>query len=159
MCTGCPANLTSCRGGTAAGELRLDYRPHARWGALAAPCGRPDNNAYDGTRPVIAEDSSYAQFWVAWSAAEPTEAHTDYTNNMSSYLQAIEQAVDVCVAEGLKVELVFWHCPDWASVSGKSGGVRPKDDYRAAFAGRMARHFKGRVHAYQLAHEANLGPS
>ena len=32
----------------------------------------------------------------------------------------------------------------------------PKDDYRAAFAGRMARHFKGRVHAYQLAHEANL---
>ena len=124
-----------------------------RWQPFA---GRPANNAYDGTRLVIAEDSSYAQFWVAWSATEPTEAHTDYANNMSSYLRAIEQAVDICVAEGLKVELVFWHCPAWASVSGKSGGVRPKDDYRAAFAARMARHFKGRVHAYQLAHEANL---
>ena len=118
--------------------------------------GRPVNNAYDAARPVIAEDSSYAQFWVDWNASEPTEAHTDYRNNMSSHLQAIEQAVDLCVAQGLKVELVFWHCPAWASVSGKAGGVRPKDGYRAAFLERIARHFKGRVHAYQLAHEANL---
>jgi hypothetical protein len=118
--------------------------------------GRPDNNAYDATRPVIAEDSSYAQFWVAWTASEPTEAHTDYVNNMSVYLKTIEQAVDACVAEGLKVEFVFWHCPAWASVSGKAGGVRPKDGYRAAFMRRIATHFKGRVHAYQLAHEANL---
>ena len=34
-----------------------------RWQPFA---GRPANNAYDGTRPVIAEDNSYAQFWVAW---------------------------------------------------------------------------------------------
>lgn len=124
-----------------------------RWQPFA---GRPQNNAYDATRPVISEDSSYAQFWVAWSSSEPTEAHTDYANNMSPYLKSIEAAVDACVAEGLKVELVLWHCPAWASVSGKSGGVRPKDDYRAAFVRRLATHFKGRVHAYQLAHEANL---
>ena len=124
-----------------------------RWQPFA---GRPMNNAYDATRPVISEDSSYAQFWVAWSSSEPTEAHTDYANRMSTYLKTIEQAVDACVAEGLKVELVFWHCPAWASVSGLSGGVRPKDGYRAAFVRRVATHFKGRVHAYQLAHEANL---
>ena len=124
-----------------------------RWQPFA---GRPMNNAYDATRPVISEDSSYAQFWVAWSSSEPTEAHTDYATHMSTYLKTIEQAVDACVAEGLKVELVFWHCPAWASVSGLSGGVRPKDGYRAAFVRRVATHFKGRVHAYQLAHEANL---
>ena len=141
-------------------DVSSDYEwttDHMQVGVRWQPfSGRPGNNAYDATRPVIAEDSSYAQFWVAWSASEPTEAHTDYENNMSGYLKTIEQAVDACVAEGLKVELVFWHCPAWASVSGKAGGVRPKEDYRAAFVRRMATHFKGRVHAYQLAHEANL---
>jgi len=129
---------------------------HLQVGVRWQPFGRPLNDAYDATRPVIAEDSSYVQFWVAWSASEPTEAHTDYENNMSGYLKTIERAVDACVAEGLKVEFVFWHCPAWASVSGKGGGVRPKENYRAAFVRRIATHFKGRVHAYQLAHEANL---
>ena len=49
--------------------------------------GRPKNNAFDATRAVIAKDSSYAQFWVAWSAMEPTEAHTDYAKNPSDYLK------------------------------------------------------------------------
>ena len=129
---------------------------HLQVGVRWQPFGRPLNDAYDATRPVIAEDSSYVQFWVAWSASEPTEAHTDYENNMSGYLKTIERAVDACVAEGLKVEFVFWHCPAWASVSGKGGGVRPKENYRADFVRRIATHFKGRVHAYQLAHEANL---
>jgi hypothetical protein len=118
--------------------------------------GRPKNNAYDATRPVIAEDSSYAQFWVSWNASEPTEAHTDYAHKLSAYLRTIEAAVDACVAEDLKVEFVFWHCPGWASVSGNSGGWKPKEDQFQAFATRIARYFKGRVHAYQLYHEANL---
>ena len=33
--------------------------------------GRPGNNAYDAQRPVIAQDSSYVQFWMAWPALEP----------------------------------------------------------------------------------------
>ena len=118
--------------------------------------GRPENNAYDAARPVISKYSSYAQFWVAWSASEPTEESTDYANNMSTYLQTIEQSVDACIAEGLKVEFVFWHCPAWAALNGKAGGVRAKDGLYAAFVERIARHFKGKVHAYQLAHEANL---
>jgi len=118
--------------------------------------GRPENNAYDAARPVIAVDSSYAQFWVSWNATEPTEANRDYLNKPSSYLQTIEAAVDACVAQGLKVELVFWHCPAWASESGKAGGWRPKVDHYNGFVTRMATHFKGRVHAYQLYHEANV---
>ena len=118
--------------------------------------GRPENNAYDATRPILSKYSSYAQFWVAWSASEPTQKSTDYTKHMSNYLQTIEEAVDACNAEGLKVEFVFWHCPAWASESGESGGWKPKKDHYSAFTTRIARHFKGRVHAYQLAHEANL---
>ena len=118
--------------------------------------GRPENNAYDAARPVIAEDSSYAQFWVSWGGVEPTEANKDYENNRSGYLAAIEAAVDACVARGLKVELVLWHCPAWASESGNAGPWKAKAGEYAKFTARLARHFKGRVHAYQMYHEANL---
>ena len=118
--------------------------------------GRPQNNAYDSTRPVIANDSSYVQFWASWGAMEPTRAHTDYKKNPSPGLQTIERAVDVCNSKGLKVEFVFFHCPAWASESGKGGGFKPKKDLFGGYVKRIASHFKGRVHAYQLSHEANL---
>lgn len=118
--------------------------------------GRPQANAYDATRPVIATDSSYVQFWASWAALEPTLAHTDYAKNPSPGLLAIERAVDACNRRGLKVELVFFHCPAWASESGRAGGFKPKDGLFEGYARRMATHFKGRVHAWQLSHEANL---
>ena len=124
-----------------------------RWQPFVA---RNEINAYDATRPVIAEDSSYAQFWVSWKAAESAAANTNYATNMSTYLADIERAVDVCVAEGLQVEFVFWHCPEWASESGHGGGVKSKPNHYRDFVTRIARHFKGRVGAYQLQHEANL---
>jgi len=118
--------------------------------------GRPEANAYDATRPIVANDSSYAQFWVSWAAAEPTPAHTDYAKNLSPSLREIEKAVDVCLAEGLKVEFVFFHCPAWASESGHAGGFKPKANLFEGYVKRIATYFKGRVHAYQLSHEANL---
>ncbi len=118
--------------------------------------GRPKNNAYDATRPVFTQDSSYVHFWVSWPGIEPTPAHRDYTKRPSPLLQTIEAAVDACVAARLKVEFVLLHCPGWASVSGQSGGWKPKPDHFGEFVTRIARHFKGRVHSYQLYHEANL---
>lgn len=115
-----------------------------RWQPFA---GFPANNAYDAKRSVIAQESGYAQFWVNWSAVEPEEKNTNYAHHMSPELRAIEQAVDACVARGLKVELVFWHCPAWASASGQAGGWKPKPDEFKKFATRMARHFKNRVDA------------
>ena len=29
---------------------------------------------YDANRPLISKHSSYAQFWVSWSAVEPTKS-------------------------------------------------------------------------------------
>jgi hypothetical protein len=118
--------------------------------------GRPENNAFDLARPVITEESSYVQFWMAWSALEPSPANTDYDRNPSAYLRTMDQAVDGCKALGLKVEFVFFHCPAWASASGEAGGHRPKDGLFPEFVERIARHFKDRVDAYQLSHEVNL---
>lgn len=118
--------------------------------------GFPKYNAADSQRPVIAQNSSYAQFWINWHAAEPDVKNTDYKNHLSSYLVTIEQAVDACIAKGLKVEFVHWHTPAWASVNGEAGSQRSKPGLYKEFVTRLATHFKGRVHAYQLSHEANL---
>ena len=129
---------------------------HMHIGVRWQPFGLVGCDTYDAKRPLISEHSSYAQFWVSWNAAEPTKSHTDYKKNISGYLKAIENAVDACVARGVKTELVMWHCPGWASESGKAGAWKPRVGEYPAFAERMARHFKGRVDAFQLYHEVNL---
>ena len=129
---------------------------HMHVGVRWQPFGLKGCDEYDANRPLISEHSSYAQFWVNWNATEPTEKHTDYKKNMSGYLKAIDHAVNLCVERGVKVELVTWHCPAWASGSGKAGAWRPKAGKYAEFAIRLAKHFKGRAGAYQLYHEVNL---
>ena len=63
---------------------------------------------------------------------------------------------NLCVERGVKVEFVMWHTPRWASTSGEGGPWRPRPGLHAEFVTRMAKHFKGRVDAYQLYHEVNL---
>lgn len=129
---------------------------HMHVGVRWQPFGLNGCDMYDAGRPIISEHSSYAQFWVSWSAVEPTADHTDYKNNISGYLKGIENAVDACVARGVKTELVMWHCPGWATESGKSGGWKPREGEYPKFCERMAKYFKGRVDAFQLYHEVNL---
>ena len=129
---------------------------HMHVGVRWQPFGLPGCELYDANRPLIAKQSSYAQFWVSWNAIEPTEKNTDYENHMSGQLRAIDHAVNLCVERGLKVEFVMWHTPAWASESGKGGAWRPKPGLHAEFATRIAKYFKGRVDAYQMYHEVNL---
>ncbi len=129
---------------------------HMHVGVRWQPFGLPGCELYDANRPLLSEHSSYAQFWVSWAAVEPTVKNTDYVNHMSGQLKALEHAVNLCRERGVKVELVMWHAPAWASVSGKAGPWRPKPGYHAEFVTRMAKHFKGRAGAYQLYHEVNL---
>ena len=151
----------STEGATPDSSSAPDYRwttDHMHVGVRWQPFGgMPECNAYDYfERDVISQDSSYAQFWVAWPAIEPSEAHTDYAKHATSELKAIANAIDLCKAGGKKVELVFYHVPAWASASGIGGGERPKEGYFPDFMTRIATYFKGRVDAYQLSHEANL---
>ena len=99
------------------------------WEFDGNPLVLPGCELYDANRPLIAEHSSFAQFWVSWNAVEPKEINTDYEKHMSGQLRTIEHAVDLCVERGVKVEFVMWHTPSWASVSGKGGASRPKMDY------------------------------
>ena len=129
---------------------------HLQIGVRWQPFGLPGCELYDANRPLISKHSSYAQFWVSWNAVEPDKKNTDYKNHMSGHLQSIENAVNLCIERGVKVEFVMWHTPRWASVSGNAGPWRPKTGLHAEFVTRMAEHFKGRVDAYQLYHEVNL---
>ena len=129
---------------------------HMHIGVRWQPFGLEKCEIYDANRPLIKDHSSYAQFWVSWAAAEPNPANTDYKNNLSGYLKAIDHAVNLCVERGVHAELVMWHCPAWASENGKGGAWKPKVGEYPKFVTRMAKHFKGRVGAYQLYHEVNL---
>ncbi len=129
---------------------------HMHVGVRWQPFGLPGCELYDANRPLISEHSSYAQFWVSWNAVEPNKINTDYINHMSGQLQALNNAVDLCVEKGVKVEFVMWHTPQWASESGKGGPWRPKPGLHAEFVTRIAKFFKGRVDAFQLYHEVNL---
>lgn len=140
-------------------EKKADYvwtPDHMHVGVRWQPLTRAAHNAYDATRPVIAKDSSYAQFWVSWAAMEPQEKNKDYKNHPSNGLLRMEEAIDICIKRGIKTEFVMIHAPAWATDEGKSGGYKPKDGLYPEYIERIASYFKGRVHAYQLAHEFNL---
>lgn len=128
-------------------HIGVRWQPHA---------GLPELNKTDFQRDVLSVNSSYVQLWVSWSAIEPKVENQNYAENPSGELQNIEQAVDLCHQAGKKVELVFYHCPAWATESGVAGGEQPKEGEYPAFVKRFSTYFKGRVHAYQLYHEANL---
>ena len=111
---------------------------HMQFGVRWQPfAGRPQNNLYDANRPVLSKHSSYAQFWINWAAAEPRENNTNYRAAMSAYLKAIDQAVNLCASRGIKAEFVMWHCPAWASESGKSRTLCPKAGKYAEFVTRL----------------------
>ena len=56
---------------------------HMMVGVRWQPFGIDPSDEYDAARPVIAKDSSYAQFWVSWAQAEPEPENKDYKNHMS----------------------------------------------------------------------------
>ncbi|MEL0099906.1 MAG: hypothetical protein VW907_10150, partial [Opitutae bacterium] len=61
-----------------------------RWQPSAS---RPLNNAYELTRPILAEHSSYVMFWVAWPQIEPNAINCDYQKHPSSGLKMFDQVV------------------------------------------------------------------
>lgn len=129
---------------------------HMHVGVRWQPAGSDLNSiAYDASSPMIAQDSSYATFWVGWNSMEPKEENINYSTKNTSYFRTIEAAVNECVKKNIKVEFVIFGCPAWASISGKAGLEAPKPDMFNAFVTRLATYFKGRVGAYQLHHESN----
>jgi hypothetical protein len=117
---------------------------------------RPLNNAYELTRPILAEHSSYVMFWVAWPQIEPNIQNCDYQKHPSGGLKMFDEVVSAANRDGLFVEFVFYGFPGWAAEVAPNGDKRPKPDHFSGFMKRLATHFKGRVHSWQLGHETNL---
>jgi len=117
---------------------------------------RPLNNAYELTRPILAEHSSYVMFWVAWPQIEPNAKNCDYQKHPSGGLKMFDEVVSAANRDGLFVEFVFFGFPGWAAEVAPNGEKRPKPDHFSGFMKRLATHFKGRVHSWQLGHETNL---
>ena len=124
-----------------------------RWQPSAS---RPLNNAYELTRPILAEHSSYVMFWVAWPQIEPNVINCDYQKHPSGGLKMFDEVVRAANRDGLFVEFVFFGFPGCASEVAPNGDKRPKPDQFSGFMKRLATHFKGRVHSWQLGHETNL---
>ena len=145
-------------GGSLGARPAYEWTPdHMQVGVRWQPSvSRPLNNAYEITRPILAEHSSYVMFWVAWSQVEPNAANCDYKKKPSGGLRMFDQVVDMANEQGLFVEFVFFGTPGWATEVAPNGGKRPKPGHFSAFMTRLATHFKGRVHSWQLGHETNL---
>ena len=124
-----------------------------RWQPSAS---RPLNNAYELTRPILAKHSSYVMFWVAWPQIEPNAKNCDYQKHPSGGLKMFDEVVNAANRDGLFVEFVFFGFPGWAAEVAPNGDKRPKPDHFSGFMKRLATHFKGRVHSWQLGHETNL---
>ena len=75
-----------------------------RWQPSAS---RPLNNAYELTRPILAEHSSYVMFWVAWPQIEPNAQNCDYQKHPSGGLKMFDDVVSAANRDGLFVEFVF----------------------------------------------------
>ena len=67
-----------------------------------------------------------------------------------------DEVVSAANRDGLFVEFVFFGFPGWAAEVAPNGDKRPKPDHFSGFMKRLATHFKGRVHSWQLGHETNL---
>ena len=77
------------------------------WGALAAFCLRPLNNAYELTRPILAEHSSYA---VLGSMASRRAQYPKLrlTKTPSGGLKMFDEVVSAANRDGLCGVCFFW---------------------------------------------------
>jgi len=89
---------------------------------------------------------SWVKQQVRWADVEPQQGHYNWG--------ALDSAVNVANASGVKVLFSVVGAPGWASVSNGSYPRNPQDF--AHFMSQMASHFRGRVAAYEVWNEENF---
>lgn len=106
--------------------------------------------------------ASWVRMSISWNALESSgaSAYRQAGSQEARALAQVERAVDNARADGLNVLLFVDSTPGWANGQGAyAHGLPPAEshysDY-AAFVGRMAERFQGRVGAWQIWNEPNL---
>jgi polysaccharide biosynthesis protein PslG len=90
---------------------------------------------------------------VGWRALEPDRAGTI----ASWYLRLVEFTVDQARARGINVILTLWNSPAWAN-GGLDWNVPPTNPAEyGRIAGYLANYFRGRVAAWEIWNEPDLG--
>jgi LysM repeat protein len=92
--------------------------------------------------------TNWVKIWVEWRDLEPMQGQIDYA--------ALDNMVDMLVADGKKVLLTVTSAPTWARTGTHESG--PPDDLSdfTTFIGVLAEHYAGRVNAYQIWDEPNI---
>lgn len=112
-------------------------------------------------------NAKYVRFDVYWNQAEPGQDVFAENKRGSGYLDNVVKAVDAADAEGLKVIIVTYRVPKWASdqdlwptPSGYADKYTPSKAGIVEF-GHFAQHLasllRGKVLAYEAWNEPNLG--
>lgn len=99
---------------------------------------------------IAATGAGWVRFDVAWATMQPTATSWDTGWGVPT----IERCIDIARARGLKVLLMVYWAPEWATPgTGKAAAPNP-GDYGKALEWIAAR-FRGKVDAYEIWNEQN----
>jgi hypothetical protein len=115
--------------------------------------GQTDEERLKSLDLIAATGAKWVRLDFGWCSVEETGRGkvSDW------YLKRTDFVVDAARARGLKVLLTLWCTPSWAN-GGQARHVPPTNDADYAdIARRMAAHFRGRVAAWEVWNEPNLG--
>ena len=120
--------------------------------ALALDYGVEVDFSGQNVDSTVARITALGMHWVKiearWRELEATRGVIDYTT--------LDAAVDSLRSNNLNILMTITTAPDWARSSHVENG--PPDDLSlfAQFAGELAKHYAGRVQAYEIWNEPNL---
>ncbi len=101
--------------------------------------------------------ASYVRVIVPWSEVVRSSTAKRRPSPVRYTLTAFDRLVSEARANGVQVEMTLaLSAPAWASGNGRVGKTNPNAKLFAAFAGDMARHFKGKVSRFSVLNEPNL---
>jgi hypothetical protein len=85
---------------------------------------------------------------IPWTSVERRKGHDDWA--------AFDRVVDAARGRGMQVMALLAYTPSWARNGGSSITPPRHDADFGAFAARAAKHFRGRVSAYEIWNEPNI---
>lgn len=146
-----PTETTIDPGDAGAAGLKVvsDYLPTGS--GVAVPSGSFGIHApVDWGTPAVG--ASWIRLWdagVTWAEVEPSDNNFNFTK--------LRASIEAAERQGSRVLYVLGNTPGWAN-GGRDGNVPPANNATAlAFISRLVQEFGGRIAAYEVWNEGNLG--
>ena len=102
-------------------------------------------------------DADYVRVLVPWNDVVSSPSATRRPARVTYRLTSFDRLVREARSHGVKVQMTLsLSAPAWATSTHRIGKTNPDPKLFAAFAGDMARHFKGKVGRFSVMNEPNL---